>query len=216
MDWYHNNPTPRNLNQVWNEGGPTELLAVLVDAHVSSFASDDNEVRSSDKTNLSQPPPPRTSWSGIGATAELYVLSVLAMTDGGEPLECRLFYRLLLIMKQDITQVHGDLGGDNGQLSQSIWFWKVFIGALALAKSQIHHRAIDMKCVNCPGKKEMAGLFEWFCGRARAWSKATGITDWGDAEAVLVSVAWPVALPRGGNDHAASTWDSVCHKQVYI
>ncbi|KAJ5106622.1 hypothetical protein N7456_003297 [Penicillium angulare] len=209
VDRYYIDPTPHNLNEIWNKGGPTKLLALLVEAHVSSFASDDGDGRSPAKRKISQPASPKSSWSGISAAMELYMLSVLSMTDGGEPLECRLLYRILLIMKQDITQYHYYLSGEQGRLGQSIWFWKVFVGALALAKSQYHHRVLGMKCVDCPGKKKMEKLYEWFCDRARAWSIATGMTKWLDVEAVLVSVTWPVALPRGENDHAASTWDTI-------
>ncbi|KAL2817714.1 hypothetical protein BDW59DRAFT_152516 [Aspergillus cavernicola] len=209
VDQIRINPTPEHIDRVWNEGGPTKLLLVLVTSHVSSFAKDDENLDPAGNEKLSQPLL-RSSWSGIVATAELYMHSVLNIINAGEPIECRLLYRILLIMKQDIDQTRDDLSGDHGSLRQSLWFWKVFTGALALATSQHRHIAIDMKTVGpsekCSCETDLEGLYEWFRNCARAWSAVTETTNWKDVEPVLAIVAWPTVLSQDGNDYAANAW----------
>ncbi|KAJ5669125.1 hypothetical protein N7462_010195 [Penicillium macrosclerotiorum] len=209
IDQFRINPTAEGLDQVWNEGGPTKLLLVVVDAHVSSLTRNDEILGFSSEENLPQSHL-QTSWSGILATAALYMHSVLNIANAGEAIECRLLYRILLIMKQDIDQTRDDLSGDRGGLYQTLWFWKVFIGALALGRSQGTHIAIDMKTakpsVKCSCETNLEELHDWFRNNVRAWSVVTGKKTWKDAEPVLATLAWPAVLSQSERDYAASSW----------
>ncbi|KAL4866474.1 hypothetical protein BDV12DRAFT_172856 [Aspergillus spectabilis] len=204
VDLSRTNPTTEHIDRVWNQGGPTKLLLLLVTSHVSSFAKDDE--------NLGPPGKDlRSSWSGIGATAELYMHSVLNIMNAGKPIECRLLYRILLIMQRDIDQTRDDLSGDHGSLCQFLWFWKVFTGTLALTRSQHRHIAIDMEQTvrpfeKCSCEADLEGLYEWFRNCARDWSAVTETTNWIDVQPVLATLAWPTVLSPDGKDYAANAW----------
>ncbi|KAL3487676.1 hypothetical protein BJX62DRAFT_227827 [Aspergillus germanicus] len=191
------NPTPEQLHHVWNDGGPTRLLLDMVNAHVDSFARDDNDEKASSRSGPRHPSlkpksPLYSSWSGLCAAGELYIHSVLGLMDSGKPLECRLLYRVLLILKRDVQQTQGDLRGHSGRTLQSLWFWKVFLGVLALYR----HFSIDVEAVLCG----------WFVGHARAWSAVTGPTRWNDVHSILGKITWTNFLPLGEEDYAGQAW----------
>ncbi|KAJ6114646.1 hypothetical protein N7486_000424 [Penicillium sp. IBT 16267x] len=212
VDQFRTNPTAENLDRIWNDGGPTKLMLVLVTSHISSFAKDDGDAGSPGKEKLSQPPL-RSSWSGIGPTVQLYMHSVLNITNGGEPIECRLLYRILSLIMQDIDQTQDHLIGDQGRLCQSLWFWKVFTGILALTGAQHKQTAIRIQTARHFGtgscNADLEWLHEWFCNRARAWSLVTGTTNWKDVESVLATLAWPAVFSQDEKEHAASIWAEV-------
>lgn len=213
-DQFRTSPTAENLDRIWNDGGPTKLMLALVTSHISSFANDKGTEGSPVKEQPSQPSPSlRSSWSGITATAQLYMHSVLNITNGGEPIECRLLSRILFLMKQDIDQTNDHLSGDHGLLQQSLWFWKVFTGILALTRIQHNQIAIGMHpashCVTGSCTVNLKRLHEWFCNRARAWNLVTEITTWKDVKSVLAKTAWPAASLQNGEEYAANVWAEV-------
>ncbi|KAL2820271.1 hypothetical protein BJX63DRAFT_380349 [Aspergillus granulosus] len=216
IDQIRANPATEHMHRVWNDGGPTKLLLVLVTSHVSSLVAKDDNAKTKTmgypekKENVF-----RTSWSGITAAVELYMHSVLNILNAGEPLECRLLYRILLIIKRDIDQTRGDLSGDHGGLYQALWFWKVFIGTVALASSQ--HRctaasnmvtATPRKC-SCSSQADLNGHYRWFRDCARAWSVVTGRMGWKNVKPVLETITWPTVLSQDGKDYAANIWAQV-------
>ncbi|KAL3439974.1 hypothetical protein BJX65DRAFT_291310 [Aspergillus insuetus] len=201
------NPTPEQLHHVWNDGGPTRLLLDLVNTHVDSFARDDKDEKASSRSGPRHPSlkpksPLYSSWSGLSAAGELYIHSVLGLMDSGNPLECRLLYRVLLILKRDVEQTRGDLGGYSESMLQSLWFWKVFLGALALYS----HFTADMEAVLCGCGEELKKIYGLFRGYARDWSAVTRLTQWDDVQAVLGKITWPSFLPSGEEDYAGHAW----------
>jgi hypothetical protein len=212
VEQFRTSPTAENLDRIWNDGGPTKLMLVLVTSHISSFAKDGGGGGSPGKEKLSQPPL-QSSWSGLVATVQLYMHSVLNITNGGEPIECRLLYRILLLMMQDIDQTKDCLSGDHGRLCQSLWFLKVFTGILALTAARHKLKAIRIQtakhCKTGSCDANLEWLHEWFCNRARAWSLVTGNTNWKDVESALATLAWPAVLLQGEKEHAGSIWAGV-------
>lgn len=198
VDRFRISPTAVNCNQIWNEGGATRLMLALVDSHVWSFA-DDDEKSGSSSHEQSQHSFPRSSYIGIAAAMELYMHSVLKIVNAGEPMECRLLYRILLMMKQDIEQTQDDLGR-NRSLSRSLWFWKVFTGAIALARSKDDHFT-QAKACSCEADLDV--LYEWFCGCIRAWTAVTGKKNWEDAMSALGIIAWPDVMSHPEKGYAA-------------
>ncbi|CEL04211.1 hypothetical protein ASPCAL05342 [Aspergillus calidoustus] len=211
VDWARMDPSPAQLHHVWNDGGPTKLLLDLVNSHVASYARDGTHTASRSSpagTTAADPPsesrtPVYSSWSGLSAAGELYIHSVLGIMNAGSPLECRLLHRVALILQRDVQQTRADLGGDG--VVQSLWFWKVFLGGLALHR----HVSVDVETVvrGCAG--ELEGLYRWFRGCAKGWSAVTGLSHWGDVQCVLARVTWPGVLPAGEVDYAAHAWAQI-------
>lgn len=198
------NPTAENINRVWNDGGPTKLLLTMVTSHITSF-SNDAESQSPPAGGKTAQPVLQSSWSGISAAVELYMHSILNIINAGEPLEYRLLYRIVLVLKRDIEQTRTDLGGSHGSMRQSLWFWKVFLGALALSK----HMSIDTWTSTpekWPCEAELEELYEWFRDCVRAWSAVTGMTDWSVVRSRLAMLAWPAAFSRDGKEFGANMW----------
>lgn len=53
-----------------------------------------------------------------------------ALWNGGQPIESRLFRRLVMILQRDVEQSEEGMLRDAGSLE--LWFWKVFVAAYAL------------------------------------------------------------------------------------
>ncbi|KAL2847865.1 hypothetical protein BJY01DRAFT_163908 [Aspergillus pseudoustus] len=219
LDRIRANPSSEHMHRVWNDGGPTKLLLVMVTAHVEGFVAKDESKNNNNKFATPKQHKNeqcirlRSTWSGISAAAELFMHSVLGILNAGAPLECRLLYRLLLILKRGIQETRADLiqlnrysGGIH--LAQCLWFWKVFTGVMALSTSQ--HVSSGKACpCPCPCRAELARLYTWFCNCARAWSAVTGRTKWAHVEPILRTIAWPAVLPPRGRDHAPDAWAGV-------
>jgi hypothetical protein len=88
---------------------------------------------------------------------------------------------------------------------QSLWFWKVFLGGLALHR----HFTVDVETVVCGCAGELEELYRWFRGCAKGWSAVTGLSHWGDVQCVLARVTWPSVLPAGEVDYAAHAWAQI-------
>jgi hypothetical protein len=187
----------------------------MVNAHVDSFARDDKDEEVSNRSgtknsSLKSKHFLYSSWSGLSAVGELYIHSVLGLMDSGKPLECRLLYRVLLILKRDVQQTSGDLRGHGGSTLQSIWLWKFFLGVLALHR----HFAVHIEAVLCGCGEELKELFRWFRGYARAWSAVTGLTRWNDVHSILGQITWPKFLPLGEEDYAGQAWAHIALERV--
>ncbi|KAJ5223236.1 hypothetical protein N7468_007778 [Penicillium chermesinum] len=211
VDHFHAEPNAENLDAIWNNGGPTKLLRELVTSHAVSFTKDD--------VNLWKPTQQlpsehslESSWSGITATMELYMHSVLNILNRGEPIEFQLLYHVALITKEDIWNTRDDMEGNHGTRRQSLWLWKVFIGLLALSKRQNSLMARQMKPgsdrpIESPSKAHIGVIYEWLCDCARGWSMTTKIRLWKDVKAVLTTITWPIELPGDVSDHVANVWN---------
>ena len=199
VDRFRVSPTAVNCNQIWNEGGATRLMLALVDSHVWSFAKDDERSDSSSRGQASHSFP-RYSYIGIAAAMELYMHSVLKIVNAGEPMECRLLYRVLLMVKQDIEETREDLDRKKSH-SQSLWLWKVFTGAIALARSKDDH---FRQASACSCEADLDVLYEWFCGCIRAWITVTGKNNWENIMSVLGTIAWPEFMSHPEKGYAAA------------
>ncbi|KAL4941391.1 hypothetical protein BDV06DRAFT_194550 [Aspergillus oleicola] len=222
-----NGASPEHMQRAWNDGGPTRLLLVLVTSHVSCFLANDEPSGDHRHRHHHQ-----TSWGGIAAAAELYMHSVLGIMNNGAPIECRLLYRILRILQRDIEETRRDiitLTDEHGlrsrsrSLSGSLWFWKVFTGVMAIAKSQHTYElvprptAIPDPRVRCSCSRSGLRLYQeslqivynWFRNCAQSWSVVSGMTAWEDVESILTEIAWPRVLPGQGRQFAAGAWARV-------
>lgn len=173
--------------QLWDSGGPSRLLSVVVSAHLDSFSSHSKHSASR------QPKRMMSSWSGVCVVVGMYLTSVLGVWNKGVPAEPRLFRHILQILRRDLQTSSGNLMRRKQTALRDLWFWKQFVGAFSLAHAQ--SRAYDAR---------LEGLAEEFHDRIRTWAKITGINRWEQARKVLASVVWPVHFPQ--EDLAESLW----------
>ncbi|KAL5334974.1 hypothetical protein BJX70DRAFT_391011 [Aspergillus crustosus] len=219
VDLVHRSPDTEHADQVWNNGGPTRLMLLLVTSHVESLTKDEDNTDNKTRTPTYKEENGRlpSSWSGLAAAAELYMHSVLTIMNAGAPLECRLLYRICLVIKRDLEQTRVDLRENRehqrSSQSQYLWFWKVSTGLVALARSQYQHMTTGMKC-SC--EVDLEALHAWFRGCAREWSVITEMVEWDIVRRVLVGVAWPATLSKDGEgkDHAMDAWAQGISKSI--
>ncbi|KAL4895577.1 hypothetical protein BDV59DRAFT_174171 [Aspergillus ambiguus] len=218
LDQVQANRTSEHMHRVWNDGGPTRLLLALVTSHVSCFLTSDEPKNNAGGHPVNSGHRHQTSWSGIAAVAELYMHSVLGIMNAGAPIECRLLYRILIILQRDVEDTrHAILTYEHGSLSESLWVWKVFTGVMAIARSPHTYELITRptaipdpraRC-SCPCQGRLKRVYQGFRNCARSWSVVSGTTRWEDVEHILTEIAWPCVLPRGGRGFAADAWARV-------
>ncbi|KAL3456229.1 hypothetical protein BJX64DRAFT_48157 [Aspergillus heterothallicus] len=217
LDAIRANPHSEHMHRVWNDGGPTRLLLGLVTAHVDAFLSADDGRAGAGAKPGSGGNGFRTAFSGIAAAMELYMHSVLGIMNAGAPMECRLLYRVLLILQRDVEGSRCDMFAENGSMHQSLWFWKVFTGIMALARSK-HVYGLDTRLKTtpasragcfCPCQQRLERLYRWFRDCARSWSVVSGCMMWEEVEPILMRIAWPCVLTCEISVFAADTWVEV-------
>jgi hypothetical protein len=168
---------PCDPGWVWMGGTASRLDLTIVDAHIGSlFDSATPQNGSTDQGFIG-------SWSGVTIAAGLYLHSVLHLWNGGEPIEHRLFRRVLTILMRDLERSISDL---NNSTSSDFWFWKVFAGAYSLER---HHSYANDPTVQV--------LESYFDGFVRNWSQASGTTKWQEAKSRLLGTAWPTGPDQG-------------------
>jgi len=116
---------------------------------------------------------------------------------GGQPIEPRLFRRLLLMLEKDLEKSDHVLL--NASKSRNLWFWKAFAAAHALytSPSDTEERWMKSSTSNSSTSDAEPTLTRrYFHRHLSRWSAVTGIVDWQDAKAILREIAWPRALVK--------------------
>lgn len=190
-------------------GGPTRLFVAMVDAHVLSFAAKSEKSASerSNRASRGSPSPPSlvSPFSGFTSAMGLYLHSVLGIWNGGRPMSTRLLCRIIYILKRHLARDKHRLGGKGG-LDRGFWFWRAFVGAMALAtqRGTVSRCSPTPSCVSSPSPisaasgsevstpiDELEALEEWFIQAIRRWSNASNVKDWREARKVLSQIVWP-------------------------
>lgn len=182
-------------SHVWNDGGPTRLLLAFVNTHVLSLS------RRGEETVPGSKPRQRfmSAWSGVATTAGLYLNCVLDLWNAGQTMESRLHRRVLLMLKRDVDRAEQGMR-DQGGISRDLWFWKVFTGALSLARAQrgaydITFRLLETRFYDC----------------IRSWSEAANVTQWVEARGALARVVWPDIFR--GEAVAEALWETATRRE---
>lgn len=151
---------------VWTEGSASRLDLAVVDAHICSLF--DTGKPPSSTSGLT------SSWTGTTAATGLYLHSVLGLWNAGEPMERRLFRRVVAMLLRDLQNC------PDQERTGDFWFWKVFAGACSLARHEVH-----------AGDAVVGDLRRGFDGFVRSWSVAAGCVDWEAVRGRLARVCWP-------------------------
>jgi len=191
-------------------GSGGKLFIAIVDLHVLSFSGKAERTPTKDSPTT---PNFMSSWTGICTAMGLYLHSVLGTWNAGRPMSGRMLCRIIQVLKRHLIRDRQRLGGKGG-LDRDFWFWRTFVGAMALARqryavkpaSPIHSSLIlssgsRSATIASTSSFEINGginhlevLEEWFLHSIKKWSRTASIKTWGEARAVLAKVVWPENL----------------------
>nr|CEG03931.1 unnamed protein product [Fusarium acuminatum CS5907] len=170
------------LVELWDHG-PDQLLFSIVNTHFRSLRGD---ASLTEQDLLS-------SWCGFTVSMSLYLTSVLGVWNQGAPVESRLLYHFLGLLKEDLQATLVDLATDS-PVYQALWIWKAFVGRLSLAQ--------DPTATCC---KRLKDLMLDFNQLVRRWVAITGTARWSEVETVLTTICWPVYFQHMGS--AEKHWE---------
>ncbi|KAK1672928.1 hypothetical protein BDP55DRAFT_695724 [Colletotrichum godetiae] len=163
--------------QVWDSGGPSELLFAIISAHTSSFA-DKIQLPSHGKQAFI------SSWSGFCAGVGMYLIAVLGAWNQGLPMERQLHYHILRALTQDLRNDLVNLQSMNRE-TRNTWLWKAFVGSLSVVHAQ-----------SCICDKRLDSILEELTTFIRNWAKITGVIAWSEVREILSRVVWPLSFDR--------------------
>ena len=110
------------------------------------------------------------------------------------------WHHLFDMLKRDVDQTRGALQIKG--LRRDFWLWKVLIGAIGIVtmERQSSRRTFDNGASDDDGS--LLNLKVWFFDHLRAWSRASGITDWSRASQALSNVVWTDKFCYGASPEA--------------
>jgi len=210
----HNDP-----DKAWDDGGPTRLLLAFVDSHVESLArggaAPSGDLDRSGGRLLS-------SWGGAAGTAGIYLNTVLHMFNRGAAWDARLLSRILFILQEDVDLSHRAIRSLE-PMERHLWFWKVFLGAAALAEARGVRESSSAAASpqssssswssqgSTPSshggmRDEFAKLAGWYDERVGWWSRITSCAEWTEAKKSLDQIVWPGWLTAKDDSFFAYVW----------
>lgn len=189
----------KDTEDYFTAGSASRLFAAVIDLHVVSFSGKVEKTPQDGTSPLAF----MSSWSGICSAMGLYLHSILGVWNGGRPMSSRMLVRIIQILKRHLTRDQQRLGKDGG-LDRGFWFWKTFVGAMALA-TQRYSMASGSSAPglpvsspdsrsSCKAMDDVKMLEEWFILSIKKWSRMADVKTWEDARAVLARVVWPASI----------------------
>lgn len=182
------NPSEWNdsWNTLWMEGGPTRLLHFFIDSHVKSLSRDPEPANDA-------PGPKRlkSSWLGMGTSADLYLNGVLGFWNAGDAVGGKHLVQVLSMLVRDIDATRPTEEKRARSPDGDLWFWKVFVAIHALRRTIISSFANRTD-------KMLEGMRAHLVACMRHWSDLAGVLTWEDARAALQRIVW-VSETRNDN-----------------
>jgi hypothetical protein len=210
-------------------GGATRLFVSVVDLHVLSFSGKVPRTPhdGTDAHNF------MSSWTGICSAMGLYLHSVLGIWNAGQRMPTRMLCRITQILKRHLTRDRQRLGAKGG-LDRGFWFWKAFIGAMALARRRFvapygsfASPSSSPSPTTSPASvstgttasfewnspvNDIEGLEEWYIHAIKKWSNSANVRTWEQAKTLLGNVVWPANL--SSEPLAISLWNRAMEVRV--
>lgn len=182
-------PFPRSARQIQDDFWQSETSAMLYDglieAHKSSVPKNhESQANTGDKNEQ------KASWVGLLIAIELYLEQVVVLW---RPFTRENYLYTMRIFQRDLGYaLHRP---DAPQLADLL-FWESFVAVISL---QMHEKRGDLA-----KEPDIRPYFEWF---VREQSRALGLKTWKDAQAVLLTIAWPGDFTD--NDLMKGIWEAV-------
>ncbi|CAH0051887.1 unnamed protein product [Clonostachys solani] len=164
------------------------LLFAFTEAHVSSTLPTADEAL--EGTLLA-------SWRALAASVALYLNNVLLLWNSGQPIDRRLFLRMLETLVQYAPELKDDWNTQSKRASE-LPFWMLYTASFALATH--------------PGEgsdQQIEEIRSWFYKKIRRWACTYQVLEWMDARASLANITWPQARPDLQEEIARQVWDTI-------
>jgi hypothetical protein len=208
VDIRNSDVSGKSSENVWVEGAPTKLLLEFMMSHVQSLTERENASLVQDQLSVMNKIP--TTWTGLVATSSLYFYNILNIANDGKPVPIPLLRRLLISGQEDIELTAENMREPLEGIRTDFWFWKIFIGAISLARGQkytdIRENSSTLSNQAKP-PRWLRSLLSWYNSRIKSWSEATAITDWVQVKAVLSRIAWPSVWLADEETFAQDVWN---------
>ncbi|KAF4462447.1 hypothetical protein FALBO_10743 [Fusarium albosuccineum] len=168
------------FERVWANGAASKILVHYVFSHIRSVAPEDTSTSTDDTREKFM-----TTWCGMFIATNLYLNHGLNVCKP-HSMEQRTHRRMIYLFQRDLALFRTRLE-QGSTTDRNFLFWQIFLGA--------------MSSQNSP-------LTEFFNQGIRDWSRITGITEWSEAKAVLMKVAWPIICSE--DRLAQEIWQTAC------
>ena len=179
-----NGKPPSYRDTVWRDG-PTEMLLAFVNTHTSSLRQKGAPIPRTTLKSAGKKQPIMSSWSGITGCIGIHLHSVLGLWNDKEPIERRLHYHVLRLVKHDLDR-DMDILEQLSRDQRNMWLWKAMTAAVtlkvrdALIGPEYRHDA-DRRMI------ELQHFYEQCLCR---YSHVTGYTQWSDVRSELTRICW--------------------------
>ncbi|KAF4981960.1 hypothetical protein FDECE_17601 [Fusarium decemcellulare] len=169
--------------RVWSNGAASKILVHYVFSHIRSVAPEDTSTAdtSTDDTREKF----MTTWCGMFIATNLYLNHGLNVCKP-HLMEQRTHRRMIYLFQRDLALFRTRLE-QGSPTDRNFLFWQIFLGAMSSQDSP---------------------MTQFFNQGIRDWSNITDITQWSDAKAVLMKVAWPIICSE--DRLAQEIWRTAC------
>ncbi|CAG9985012.1 unnamed protein product [Clonostachys byssicola] len=164
------------------------LLFAFTEAHVSSTLPTANQAL--EGTLLA-------SWRALAASVALYLNNVLLLWNSGQPIDRRLFLRILETLVHHAPELKNEWNMQSRRASE-LPFWMLYTASFALATHP--QEGSD---------QQIEEIRSWLHKKIKTWARTYQVLEWTDAQASLSNITWP--QPRGDlqEEIARQVWDAI-------
>ncbi|CAG9936360.1 unnamed protein product [Clonostachys rosea f. rosea IK726] len=164
------------------------LLFAFTEAHVSSTLPTANQVL--EGTLLA-------SWRALAASVALYLNNVLLLWNSGQPIDRRLFLRILRTLVHYAPELKNNWNTQSRRASE-LPFWMLYTASFALTTHPQEG-----------SEQQFEEIRSWLRNKIRRWARTYQVLEWTNARASLSNIIWP--QPRGDlqEEIARQIWNAI-------
>jgi hypothetical protein len=134
----------------------------------------------------------RVSWSGIAVAGSFYFCCVLKFWNAGQAIKPNIFRKMVQILRKESEKYESRIQHSLDNAPGNMWFWKVFLGAYALAVTpEIEGQWFRTTGFRENRSEQWLADYDWFISNIRRWCLQRNVQKWEDARDILVGLVWP-------------------------
>ncbi|VUC28779.1 unnamed protein product [Clonostachys rosea] len=164
------------------------LLFAFTEAHVSSTLPSTSQAL--EGTLLA-------SWRALAASVALYLNNVLLLWNSGQPIDRRLFLRILETLVYYAPELKNDWNSQSKRTSE-LPFWILYTASFALVTHPQEGSG-----------QEIEETRLWLHEKIKRWACTYQVLEWTDARASLSNITWPQPRSDLQEEIARQVWDGI-------